>query len=326
MAQDIKKSREEAYASLQEIKKMLEIIKWYYDKIDNDSSDEEKAWIYQRINQKYDELFWVEWKEGKIKELNNFFSATIDDEDSYKKQIEDFFKWTEDTEDFETRKENFSRLEKAIFWENIGTPEELPWLDKRLEKLFEDNEIKYNHFYDKINKELTAWTTSVALAQVFADRVKAYNNERALWSTFFIIWWIILISKLIGDFKETTDWVMVSLNFLQHLPVFLLVAWIWFFVSSRQAESRKLEEAYRHKETMARAYFWYKDTIKELDSKDDSELTKKHMENLLDAMKDDSSIFLSHNGEKHPLYDVFTKFLDKSWWKISVGNISVETK
>lgn len=141
-----------------------------------------------------------------------------------------------------------------------------------------------------------------------------------------MFWWIILIWKLFDDFEKTSDWVSVSLGFLQHLPVFLLVWWIGFFVSSRQAESRKLEEAYRHKETMARAYFWYKDTIEELDSEEDSELTKNHMQNLLEAMKEDSSKFLSHNGEKHPLYDAFMKFLDKSWWKISVGNISIETK
>ncbi len=316
----------QASEELEEIKNITWEIKALYAIINNDSLEEEKRWLYKKIDDKYIELLWNDWKNWKVKELLDSYELINGSDGWYKKVIEDFYNWTSDKDSFENRKENFVRLEESIFWKDIWSENELPWLQKRLNDLFEGNEKKYNDFYLKIEKELKAWTTSVALAKVFADRVSIYNRERALWSGIFVLGGMYLIYFLFGSLKESSDWVAVWLNFLQHLPIFFVIGWIGFFISSRQAESRKLEEAYRHKETMARAYFWYKDTIVELDSEGDSTLTKKHMENLLDAMKDDSSIFLSHSWEKHPLYDTLMKFLDKSWWKISIGDFTIESK
>jgi hypothetical protein len=291
-----------------------------FNNINNESSDIEKMWIYQKIHAKYIELCGENGKSWKIQELQDMYEYTIQDDDSYKNQFDTFF------QEFEERKWKLQELELSIFWKDLGTENELPWLEKRINSLYSENERKYKDFYDKINKELTAWTTSVNLAKVFEGRVSVYSRERVVWTWLFIIGVVAMIVYLLYSFEEESNWIIVSLNFLQHLPAFLLVWWLWFFISSRQAESRKLEEAYRHKATMARAYFWYKDTIEELDVESDWELAKKHMENLLDAMKEDSSKFLSHNWEKHPLYDAFMKFLDKSGWKISLKDFSYETK
>ena len=79
---------------------------------------------------------------------------------------------------------------------------------------------------------------------------------------------------------------------------------------------------------MAKAYFWYKKTVEEL-SNQDNNLIETHMSNLLDAMKEDSSKFLSHEWEKHPLVDIWKSVVERFWfpeWKIESPLGSIEFK
>jgi hypothetical protein len=118
-------------------------------------------------------------------------------------------------------------------------------------------------------------------------------------------------------------------HILFNLPLFAFIIWLNIFIWNRRAEAKKLEESYKHKEVMARAYIWYKESISEL-TNNDNKLLEKHMENLLDAMSVDSSKFLSSKWENHPLYDLFKNFLTKDikdifpeweldfpWWKVT---------
>lgn len=50
---------------------------------------------------------------------------------------------------------------------------------------------------------------------------------------------------------------------------------------------------------MARTYTGYRKTIEELDDADTT-LLKKHMDNLLNCISEDSSRFLKTEGEQHP--------------------------
>ena len=55
---------------------------------------------------------------------------------------------------------------------------------------------------------------------------------------------------------------------------------------------------------MARAYVGYKEHIEELEEDEsDQPLLKNHMNNLLNAIKVNSSDFLSNEGDKHPFWD-----------------------
>ena len=78
------------------------------------------------------------------------------------------------------------------------------------------------------------------------------------------------------------------------------------FLGNRRAENRKLEDAYTHKEVMARSFAGYKKSIEYL-SEDDKTLLTKLMEDLLAAIKKDSSDFLSAKGEKHPTHEMVDK-------------------
>jgi hypothetical protein len=68
--------------------------------------------------------------------------------------------------------------------------------------------------------------------------------------------------------------------------------WLAMFIGNRRAENKKLEESYKHKEIMARTFVGYRESISEIDDKDNT-LILKHMENLLDALKVNSSDFLN---------------------------------
>ena len=92
-------------------------------------------------------------------------------------------------------------------------------------------------------------------------------------------------------------------SFLRQSPIFSFFIWLVIFMGNRRAENQKLEEAYKHKEAMAKSYTGYKNSIEELGD-DDNELLKQHMKNLLDAIKEDPSKFLSSKGESHPAMDL----------------------
>ena len=78
-------------------------------------------------------------------------------------------------------------------------------------------------------------------------------------------------------------------------------------MGNRRAENKKLEEAYKHKEVMAKSFTGYKKSIEEL-SDDDKTLLIELMKDLLDAIKKDSSSFLSSKGESHPVVDALKRF------------------
>jgi hypothetical protein len=108
----------------------------------------------------------------------------------------------------------------------------------------------------------------------------------------------------------TLEYKDVYLHLLLNLPFLIFAIWWLIFVLNRRAEAKKLEESYKHKEVMARAYVWYKESITELDNTD-NQLLETHMSNLLEAMKVDSSDFLSSKWENHPFLDLIHNFSKK---------------
>ena len=116
-----------------------------------------------------------------------------------------------------------------------------------------------------------------------------------------------VVTFFTNETKEIKD---VYLHLLFRLPFLGYAIWLAIFFGNRRAESKKLEESYKHKEVMARSFVGYKRSIEGLDEEDKS-LLKKHMDNLLGAMSEDSSYFLDPEGEKHPISEFFSTPKDK---------------
>ena len=315
-------------------------IDWSITQIDtnllksNESNDKVDSLLYD-ITDAYNEIYGFEWdesheaKESKLDKLKDAYNTIIigDDENTaLKTQIEEFVTY------IEAKKLEVDKFKKQIFWDtktkDDWTEEKIPWLFDNINNFHSSQKEKFQTLYDKIEEELTAWTTSVALAKVFSDKVIDYNKENNKWSNIFIfiilfILWYYALSTINNDAIKSLSELW---NFLLlRTPFFAMAIWLLIFIWNRRAESKKLEEWYKHKEVMARSFIWYKKSIEELEwelNDEDKELMKLHMKNLLHTINQDTSSFLNSKWENHPFFDIFWNIFKKE----NFPNWSIETE
>jgi hypothetical protein len=162
---------------------------------------------------------------------------------------------------------------------------------------------KYKALFEKIESLLPAATTA-GLAKVFSDKVREYRTSVSVWTwvSFGLLAALTLYYILAPLTAENISETLMGL--LNRLPFIVFAVWLVVFAGNRRAESKKLEESYKHKEVMARSFVGYKEHIEELEESDtDKVLLKNHMENLLKAMNDNSADFLDKRGDNSPLHD-----------------------
>ena len=186
-------------------------------------------------------------------------------------------------------------------------------LFKEVSGFYQKQEEKYSIFYKQIEKELKAGITSLNLSKSFTDKVDEYRWNDRFWSICFIV----LLLGLVGYYGYTTfstDEIKTTQDIWRHLvfraPFLIFGVWLAIFFGNRRAESKKLEELYKHKEVMARSFIGYKQTLEELGDEDKA-LLRKHMDNLLEAMNENSATFLNSEGDKHPIFEVMN-FISRS--------------
>ena len=339
-AEDIKQVYKETIDNINTIEDSIEKINTNVKDVQSSRDkvlwDDDNFWLFGEISDAYNEVFWIEKKDGndakiwKIEEIRNVYNEIlIDDDDieekSLKTQINTLLDWIEE------KKIIIDKFQKSIFWYEQDD-ENNPWEKKKIAWLFDNinsfhnsQKIKYNTFFKQIEKELKWWTTSIILAKNFSDNVKAYKITGILWQALFVIIVLLLIDRF-DDVLTTLLWDKFWMDLMSHIPSFVLSIWLLIFIWNRRAEAKKLEESYKHKEVMATSYFWYKATIEDMDTafdENDKSLMKKHMDNLLDAIKEDSSLFLSTKWENHPFLDLLKSFNKK--WKIPILTGTIES-
>lgn len=296
----IKWSKQWAIDSLEIIKsKELEI---------NGNEEDWIEWLVQKIN------LWYEEIDKKIKLIEDAYNEILIDgeeewEESFKTKIEELLQTiNQDKIDIKT-------FRREIYWyKKEGTEEVIPWLKGKFNNLYEEQERKYNEFYQQIESELKAWATSVNLAKTFENKVidyKKQDEKRANYFIYILLWGILYYGISIALSEESQNITQLLIYFLHNLPLIASISWLAIFISNRRAEAKKLEESYTHKEVMARSFMWYRKSVEELNT-EDNELLEKHMNNLLTAIGKDSSEFLINQSESHPLLD-FAKDLFKKW-------------
>lgn len=247
-------------------------------------------------------------KVAQILEMHKSVFGSGTQEDSIKSKLEIFLNDAQQLfEETEEKKEEFDSFYLKVFGEEKSGGEIVGGLKFELENYT----TKYENLYDKI-ESLLPGATSAGLAKVFEDKVKEYSEAANQWTNWFLVvvsvlslyYGVYLWLKPVGDSFSGS-----FLNLFHKTPFLIFAVWLLVFIGNRRAESKKLEESYKHKEVMARAYVGYKEHVEELGG-DSTEkiLLKKHMENLLSAINEDSGKFLSNEGDKHPLWDkIFPK-------------------
>jgi len=262
----------------------------------------------QEANEKINgESGFVSQIEKKSKEISDAYNEIlIDDEkgDSIKTQIENLLT------EFEGGKKKFDELQNSILGyektNEAGEVQKIKGLFDEINDFHQKQEEKYAVLYKKIEEELNAGATSVNLSKSFADKVREYRWNSWLWSGCFIVFLLGLVGYY-GYITFTTNEVKTTEDVWRHLafrsPFLIFGVWLVIFFGNRRAESKKLEELYKHKEVMARSFVGYKQTLEKL-GEEDKVLLKKHMENLLTAMNENSATFLNSEGDKHPIFEL----------------------
>lgn len=216
---------------------------------------------------------------------------------------------------FEEDKKKIGEFEARVFSKqsknDTGEIEGVEGLEQKLESLYKEQQSKYIELYKKIEQELHSGTTSANLSKTFADKVNEYFWSGIIWSLLFMsllgtsVWYGYLTISIESQHVQSLGdvWRILALR----IPLIAFVIWFAIFLGNRRAESKKLEESYKHKEVIARSFVGYKKTLEELGDEDKT-LLKQHMNNLLVAMSADSSGFLTSEGEKHPIMEAFVAF------------------
>lgn len=252
----------------------------------------------------------------KLSGINEAYEMICEDgenegEESIKTQLETL------VELFEEDKKKFGELKEELWgYEKKSESGEMEKVDGVLDTInafHEQQKEKYNSLYGKIETELLSGATAVNLAKVFETKVKEYKFWSLAWSLAFIVLLfglVVYYAIITFNTEEVKTVADVWLHLLFRAPFLLFAIWLAVFFANRRAENKKLEESYKHKEVMSRAFTGYKETIKDLDG-EDHELLKIHMNNLLATMNLDPSMFLETKGENHPLYDLIQQKLPK---------------
>ena len=153
---------------------------------------------------------------------------------------------------------------------------------------------------EDLRRRVEGGVTSVELIKIFEDKVKEYKDNNRFFSWFFIGSMAVVILMAIGwafitltdhplSFKTDGD---LPLSFYTvSLTIFGFASWLLSFLSNRRSESKKLEEIYKHKEVMARAFIGYSKTLEEIpvDRPENRNLLDGLMRHLLEALKQNPS-------------------------------------
>jgi methyl-accepting chemotaxis protein len=296
-----------------EIKLLFKEVIEKIEKINSFSTELEK--IRERINEINEK---INGENGLVLNINKSHQGIIDvyneilvdneSGDSIKTQFNSAL------EEVEAGKKKFEELERKIFGyvkkDNSGETQKIIGLCDEIDNFYKKQQEKYQALYKQIEEDLKAGATSVNLSKSFADKVTEYRRSSRFWSLCFVP---LLFSLIIyyGVITLSTNGISTADDVWRHLafraPFLVFAVWLAIFFGNRRAESKKLEELYKHKEVMARSFVGYKQAIEELNDKD-IHLLKQHMENLLKAIGENSASFLNSEGDKHPIFEILSSF------------------
>ncbi len=183
----------------------------------------------------------------------------------------------------------------------------------------------------EIDRRIEEGGSIVELIKTFEDKVKEYKGDGRSIFRFFIGSIVVVISMAIACafivladpfcsdpfcFK-TTDGDLPLSFYLLSITIFGFAAWLLLFLSKEKGESKKLEEIYKHKEVMARAFIGYRKILTEIPvDQEDRNSLDDFRRSLLDAIKQNPSDSIKSRSDHPASYVLPFKTIDKIIYKI----------
>lgn len=171
-------------------------------------------------------------------------------------------------------------------------------------------ENSYKALIEKI-EGLLPGATSIGLAKAYQDQGRKYRIPYWLWSTIFILMTSGMIVFAIYSLHDSTSIADAFIKIISRIPFFVPAIWLAVFSSKQQSQSRRLQEEYAYKETLAKSYEGYKREIEKLPASTEK---NKMLEKLLGTIVNmaeynpSQTLQMRHHNDRPPiLSDLFRK-------------------
>ncbi|MBZ7928566.1 hypothetical protein [Campylobacter molothri] len=288
--QDLKENIEEFE---NEASDKLEIIQEKYNLICGEDNDES---LYNQIENTKNDI------EKRLQDLSN--------------KIDNFNKFYDETfgEFNEENKTRSGGLKKEL----QDLKQELQDYFKTQKEAFEKYEISQKNKFNDIEKDiknLLGGATNGSLAHSYEISKNQYKKSIYFWNLVVfvsIISIIVLSGELIFNQLSkinANDYMSILSLAALRLPIYISLVWLGVFSTRRRNEIKRLQEEYKHKETVAKTYYGYQEQMEKLsDSEKAKELQERLMSNLVDMVNQNPNITLDKiKQENAPMIDFIEK-------------------
>ncbi len=147
--------------------------------------------------------------------------------------------------------------------ESNGLENKLEILAKSYEESLTLSENKSAELIVQIQGAL-AGATNVELAKAFQDQKTSYKYPKYGWTTLFIATIAVMIYLGLDAAKLSSEGSHYLYDLSKRLMVFAPLVWLALFSSKQQAQNKRLQEEYAHKEAVTKTYVGHQKQLEKL--------------------------------------------------------------
>ncbi|WP_394967530.1 hypothetical protein [uncultured Helicobacter sp.] len=290
----------------------MEEIQKIKEEINNTKNDILKQYKY--INEKYKLI--CEDNEEKISLYTQIENIKIDIDQQLQElsnKINNFNKFYD---------EAFGELNKESNTRDGGLRKELQELKEQFQnyiktqkEAFELYEKEKKDKFVKIEediKKLLGGATNGSLAYSYEISKKSYRWPIVIWNILTMGSILCIAYTSYASFKDIklNDYMSILSLVALKLPIYIPLVWLGIFSTRRRNEIKRLQEEYKHKETVAKTYYGYQEQMEKLSNNEKAkELQERLMSNLVDMINQNPNITLDKiKQENMPMIDFIEKF------------------
>lgn len=260
-----------------------------------------------------------ETAEEKFNEISQYYSTIFDwdtENESLKQELESITKdFKESLWAIQKQETEINTFYLKIFWQRNSEWKIEAWLQKEIDaKLAQINKVQetqtqnYKALFERIENLLPS-ATSAWLAHAYREQKESYKTPITTWNVVFIFTIIIMVVWGVWSVMDITthgflkpkDFNDAITTLLWKLPFLVPLIWLAWFASKKQAQNKRLQEEYAHREVMSKSFIWYKREIEKLDPKDSKWIATSLIKNIVDTInKNPSEVLDWIHSDKSP--------------------------